>query len=119
MYQLYKQPGFYHTLFASILVIAITIIVVNNQHLFVSEHGKFKIYGSIWIFLAIGLLFRWRFAYRMLGFLTICTLVVTTIVLFISEKKFWGSFAMLLLVQSTITYLLFYSESVKSYVNKK
>jgi len=119
MYQRYKQPGFYHTLFTSFLVVAITIIVLNNQHLFVPEHGKFKIYGSIWITLAIGLLFRWRFAYRMLGFLTICTLVVTAIMLFVTEKKFMGSFAMLLLVQSTITYLLFYSESVKSYVNKK
>lgn len=117
--KLYQQRGFYPTLLISLLIIAVTLITHFRQDLFVQETGKFKIFGSLWIILSIGLILRWKYVYRILGFLTLFVLVVVIPLPFFVDKKYLVNHLIIIATLILITYLLFLSKSVKSYVNRQ
>lgn len=71
----YQQKGFYQTLLTSILIISISLITQYKKTLFVQETGNFKIYGSLGMLLAVGLLLKWKFVREILGVLSLIVLL--------------------------------------------
>lgn len=114
----YQQKGFYLTLLTSILIISISLITQYKKTLFVQETGNFKIYGSLGMLLAVGLLLKWKFVREILGVLSLIVIASTVWIMLNGNKEFLISYGILLIVLIIVLYLLIFSKSVKGFVNR-
>jgi len=115
----YLRKGFYSTLFTSILIIAVDIITGYYKTLFVHETGNIKIFGGLGIILALGLLLRWKYTRKILGFIALIATTGIAFHIFNVDKEFILSTSILLGGLILISYFLIVSKSIKSYIGGK
>ena len=116
----YKQKGFLITLITTLLIISIALITEHKKEFFVHENGNIKVFGSIGITLAIGLLLKWRFVREILGFLVLISIIGFIFINIISSNHdFLVANIILILGLIIVFYLLIISKSVKNYMNNK
>jgi len=116
---LYSQKGFWSTLLTSLLIISIAIATEYFETLFVHETGNIKIFGSIGIVLALGLIFKWRYVRTILSVFSFIALLLSILIVFDASEAYLIPRSILLATLALITYLLIFSKSVKAYAIRK
>lgn len=116
---LYSQKGFRSTLFTSLLIISIAIATEYFDTLFVHETGNIKIFGSIGIVLALGLIFKWRYVRTILSIFSFLALVGSIFMVSDAGEAYLIPRSILLAAIALITYFLIFSKSVKAYAVRK
>lgn len=115
----YQEKGFFLTLLTSILIISIALLTEYKKTLFVHETGNFKIFGSLGVLCAIGLLLKWKYVRQILGVIVLIALVGIIFIMTGTSKEFLLSYSILLTALVLVAYFLFLSRSVRNYVSNK
>ncbi len=109
----YQQKAFYWTLLTSILII--TVSLLTHYEKVVLGTGNAKVYGSLGIVFAIGLLLKWKFVREILAVITLLGLVGLIFITF-SSKELTQSNGILGIALLIISYLLLFCKPVTSYL---
>jgi len=112
----YQRKGFIPTLITSLLIIGILILIQDYTYLFMSERHIKILGGGGGAILALGLLFRWKFARVLLSMITLILALITLTHFFKKESVLLLPSILLLLGLITSFYLLIGSKSVKLYI---
>jgi len=116
---LYSQKGFRSTLLTSLLIISIAIATEYFDALFVHETGNIKIFGSIGIVLALGLIFKWRYVRNILSVFSFIAFAGSIFMVSGASEEYLIPLSILLATLALINYFLVFSKSVKTYTARK
>ncbi|PKQ64234.1 hypothetical protein BZG02_05275 [Labilibaculum filiforme] len=116
--QFLKHKGFFSTLFAALILIAIPIVTDMYKDSFVGATGHFKIMGGLSIILAIGLLRKWKFAWYLTGIFVGFILFATIFMAFAMGINYAIAYSLLFITLIVLAVLL-KSKSVAFYLNSK
>jgi hypothetical protein len=107
------------TLLAAMIIISIVTVTAYQKALFIHETGNIKIFGSLGIVLAIGLVLKWKYVRVILMAALMLLIWSMILILFFTDSEFMVSFGILLIAMVVAFYLITFSPSIKSYYNKK
>ncbi|MEM1325649.1 MAG: hypothetical protein AAGI23_06840 [Bacteroidota bacterium] len=120
-----NQKLFLRSIPASILLIVglvfvITLLTTFGETLFVSQNGSFGFSELLAPILAVALVFKWKYARTILGWLYVIA-IVGVISIFVVQNHLGTElpvlpYLLLLVLFLVLCYLLFFSKSVKRYV---
>ena len=109
----YQQKEFYWTMLTSILII--TVSLLTHYEKVVLGTGNAKVYGSLGIVFAIGLLLKWKFVREILALITLIGLI-GLIFIIITSKELTQSNGILGIALLIISYLLLFCKPVSNYL---
>lgn len=116
---LYRQKGFWTTFVAAVIIVSIVLVTEYQKQMFVPETGNIKVFGTLGIVLAIGLIFKWRYVREILMTVLMFSIGFIFFVLFNTESQFIVSFGILLTAMIVAFSLIAFSPSVRRYYKKK
>ena len=116
---IYRQEGFYHTLAAAVLIIAVSLTTSYFKNSLSVEFVNIKIYGNLGIIFAIGLILKWKYIPEVTGGISFLASMFVLIGLFFANTQHFLQLISLLIVLIIITYLLLFNTKVKEFQNSK
>jgi hypothetical protein len=120
MKKYYTREGFVPTLIAAMLIVSIALITQFRKDLFVEESGSLKVFGTLGILLAVGLVLRWRRMREIMGVIVgLSLLMMVPILVMTANTRFFFNYVILSILLSVTLYLLIFSKAVKNYISAK
>ncbi|MBC35838.1 MAG: hypothetical protein CL663_07360 [Bacteroidetes bacterium] len=116
---IHRQEGFFHTLAAAVLIIAVSLTTSYFKNSLSTEYVNIKIYGNLGIIIAIGLILKWKYIPEVTGGITFLACTFIFISFFFANTQHFLQLIALLIVLIIITYLLLFNTKVKAFQNSK
>lgn len=113
----FHQKGLFQTVLVGFLIILIGFFTNRYMSLFVGESGNFNlIEPQASILLAAGLLLKWKYIRQIAGFWMLVSLLLVIFAAVSMDRGFLLSNILLCIGLGIILYFLFFSDSLKTYV---
>jgi|GEM_PF-2908055 len=109
----YHQKAFYWTLLTSVLILSVSLLTYYEK--VILGIGSMKVYGSLGIVFAVGLLLKWKFVREILALITLVGLA-GLIFITISSKELTLTDSLLGVTLLIISYLLLFCKPVSNYL---